>query len=110
MNDPILERLKEQKLRELQSQANTQESEGQQLKNQIAHLEHLIKKYLTRDALIRYGNIKTANPDKAVQVLSVLSQLIQYKKENEKITDDELKSILKRIQEQKRETKIQFTK
>ncbi len=82
----------------------------QELKNQIEELETLIKRHLTGEAIARYGNIKTVNPQKAVQVLAVLSQLIQYRKSDAKITDNELKEILKQIQEQKRETKIQFTK
>ena len=112
MYDSILDKIKEQKLRELQSQfdMNSQENEEQKLKAQIGQLENLIKRYLSREALLRYGNIKTVNPENATQILAVLSQLIQYKKQDEKISDEELKLILRKIDEQKRETKIQFTK
>ena len=113
MHSPDIEKIKEQKLRELQERFSSHQEEAQdkdqEFKNQAAQLENLIKKYLSRDALIRYGNIKAVSQEKAIQVLGVLSQLVQYKKPEEKITDDELKLILKRIHEQtKRETKIHF--
>ncbi|MAG47743.1 hypothetical protein CL617_03990 [archaeon] len=108
MND--LDKLKQEKLKELQQNLNQQPQENiqqeTQIQDQINQLEILIKKYLTRDALLRYGNIKTASPEKAIQTLTVLAQLIQFKKENEKISDQELKEVLIKIQEPKKEFNI----
>jgi len=105
-----LEELKKKRLEELQKQQEEslqqQAQEQQQLQSQIEQLETLVKQYLSKEALQRYGNLKTAHQEKAVQLLVILGQAIQQGQIKEKITDEKLKEILKQLQPEKKEFKI----
>ena len=59
-----LEALRNKRLEELQAQQNQQVNEQMQLAQQIDSLENLVKPKLTREALQRYGNLKSAHPEK----------------------------------------------
>jgi len=104
-----LEALKRKRLEELRRQQEAswedQRAEETQLKQQLEELEGIVKQILTKDALSRYGNIKAANPEKAVQVLVVLGQLIQQGKIRE-INDAQFKEILKKLTPEKKDFKI----
>ena len=104
-----LEALKRKKLEELQNQqeAALQQLAGEQaqLEQQIEQLEAVVKQVFTKDALSRYGNIKAAHPEKAVQLLVVLGQLIQQGKIKQ-INDAQLKEILKKLTPEKKDFKI----
>ena len=79
--------------------------EEAQLRQQLQQLEIMVKQRMTKQALERFGNIKSAHPEKAIQVLAVLGQLIQTGK-IEEIDDDQLKDILMRLTPEKKEFKI----
>lgn len=104
-----LERIKKRKLEELQKQQeqaiNQQFQEQAQLQQQIQQLELIVKQVLTKEALERYGNLKTAHPEKAVQLLVVLGQAIQSGQIT-KIDDNKLKEILKKLTPPKKDFKI----
>ena len=95
------EEIKQRKLAELQKQYQEQA----ELQNQISELETFVKARMTKEAIGRYFNIKTAHPELAVQLLVGLSQLISAGKIST-ITDDQLKELLSRALPKKRETKI----
>ncbi len=80
--------------------------ERTRLQEQINALENLAKQYMTNEAISRYGNIKVTNKEKALQLITVIAQLIQQHKIKEKITDTQLKQLLMQLDEPKRETKI----
>jgi len=101
-----LEELKKKRLMELQKQQEETVQEQQQLQGQLEQLELIVKQHLTKDALQRYGNLKAAHQDKAVQLLVVLGQAIQQGQIKEKISDEKLKEILKQLQPEKKEFKI----
>ena len=97
-----LEEIRKQKFAELQQQALQEQTQIQQ---QLNELENIVKPRLTKQALERFGNIKAAHPEKAVQLLVALAQLVQAGKLN--IVDDNiLKEILSKIMSEKREFKI----
>lgn len=102
-----LEAIKKKKLEQLQKQYQSQVEDQQNLQQQIQQLETLIKSMFTKEALQRYGNIKAADPEKAVQLLVIISQAMQGSPVR-KIDDNQLKAILKRITPEKREMKIKF--
>jgi DNA-binding TFAR19-related protein (PDSD5 family) len=86
-----------------QLQQHSQEQD--QLQQQIQQLENAVKQAFTKEALERYGNLKIAYPDRAVQLLVILSQAIQSGQIN--IVDDKmLKEILKKINPEKKEINI----
>lgn len=79
-------------------------NEQLQLQQQLENIETLAKQALTKQAIERYGNIKAANPELAIQIAIFISQ--QANNIKEKITDEQFKEFLKKIQKPKRETKI----
>ncbi len=96
-----LEELKKTQLEQLQQQAKEQE----QLQQQIQQLESIVKQALTKEALERYGNLKAAFPDRAVQLLVILAQAIQSGQIS-KIDDNTLKEILRKITPRKKDIRI----
>ena len=100
-----LEEIRRRKLEELKKRQLHQVQEEQQLQQQVQQLEEIVKQVLTKEALERYGNLKTAYPDRAVQLLVILAQAIQSGQIT-KIDDDALKEILKKLTPKKKEFKI----
>lgn len=102
-----LDRLKQKRLQELQQkQIQSQLQEELKLQQHVQQIEELVKTKLSREAIQRYGNIKAAHPEKAVQLLAFLGQMIQTGKLQETITDEKLKIILNKISPQKRDINI----
>lgn len=105
-----LDEIKKRKLIELQKQQEDllqqQAKEQQQLQAQLEQLEAVVKQFLSKEALQRYGNLKAAHQDKAIQLLVILGQAIQQGQIKEKITDKQLKNILKQLEPEKKEFKI----
>lgn len=100
-----LEALRQKRLQQLQAQQQKEQQEVEQAQQQIQQLEMMIKQSLSKDALQRYGNIKAAHPEKAVQLLIVLGQMLQQGKITT-VDDATLKNILTRLQPQKKEFKF----
>ena len=83
-----LERLKLRRMNELQQQLQEQAQE-QEVLAQINELERAVKARMTKEAISRFGNVKSAHPERAVQALLVLSQL-----KISRIDDETLKQVL----------------
>lgn len=77
----------------------------QELQKRIAEMDSAVKTLMTKEAVQRYTNIKIAFPEKAINLLILLSQRIQ-KGKTEEINDEEVKYYLKMMENPKRETKI----
>lgn len=78
----------------------------QELQNQIVQLEQLTKQHLSREALTRYSNIKAVDPEKAVHITSIISQLVQQGQINQTVTDEQFKQLLIQLQPKKKEFKF----
>ncbi|MBT3394939.1 hypothetical protein HOA59_01935 [archaeon] len=91
----------------MQKNQNNQE-ELKKLQQQLDHLERLAKQHMTREAIERYGNIKIAHQELSIQLILLITQSIEKNQLREKITDEQLKTLLREIQNQKRQTKIKF--
>ena len=83
-----------------------QSQEQGQIQQQIGHMENIVRQFMTKDALTRYGNLKTAHQEKALQLLLVLFQAIQKGQIHGKINDSTLKKVLEQLTPKKREIKI----
>ena len=77
-------------------------NEIEEIQKQILLLENNLRNCLDKDALARYFTIKTANPELAIQVAAFISQAINQRYLNQKLTDAQFKDILKKIQENKK--------
>ena len=107
---PTLDEIRKRRLEELvqlqQEKMQQQTSEQAQIQQQIEQMENIIRQCLTNEALTRYGNLKTAHNDKALQLLIILFQAIQKGQIQGKIDDLTLKKILEQITPKKREINI----
>ena len=96
-----LEQLRQKRMAELQQQTAAQ----QQAMQQVNEIETLVKTRMTKDAVSRYATLKSAHPEKAIQTLGILAQLIQSKQVTY-IDDQHLKMLLTKINPKPREIKI----
>jgi|SRR3989338_8937741 len=107
---PTLEEIKKTKLEELmrlhQEKLQQQAQEQAQVHHQIEQMEDIVKQFLTKDALERYGNLKTAHHEKALQLLILLFQTIQKGQIQDKIDDPTFKKILEQLTPKKKEFNI----
>ena len=94
-----LEKIREQKRKEAQGQ-----DREEQEKQQREEISKMASKYLTSEAQSRLANIKAADPDKASAVESQIARLGQAGQISE-MTDDQLKDILKSLQQEKNKNK-----
>lgn len=104
--DEDIEDIREQKRKELEEQQQDQEEALEERKKRI---QQQAAQYLTSEAKSRLGNIRAADPDKATSVEMQIAQLGKTGRIN-KIDDDQLKDILKSInqEEERNETDIKF--
>ena len=77
-----------------------------ELQRKIKALENLVKSYLSKEAISRYSNIKAAYPEKQMQILEIMKNLIQSGRIKKQLSDDEFKEILRLLQTEKKEFKI----
>ncbi|MBI2659360.1 hypothetical protein HYX05_04665 [Candidatus Woesearchaeota archaeon] len=107
---PTLDEIKKRKLEELmqmqQERMQQQSHEHAQIQQQIEQMETIVRQFMTKDALERYGNLKTAHQEKSLQLLLVLFQAIQKNQVHGKIDDSTLKKILEQLTPKKKEIKI----
>ncbi|MFB6143888.1 MAG: DNA-binding protein [Candidatus Nanohaloarchaea archaeon] len=92
-----IEKLKEEKLREIQEGEEDQETRAEERKNQVWSQA---KQYMSPDAKSRLANVKAANERLA---LAVARQIATLGKSGriEKVDEEQMKSILKSVQDQK---------
>lgn len=107
-----IDEIKKKKLEELQKknaeQQATPDLSREDLKNlqqEIDAIENFVKQKFTKDAYTRYGNLKSAHPEKALQLITILAQIIQNGSLQAQITDEQLKGLLEKMSV-KREFKI----
>ncbi len=71
------------------------------LQEEIAQLESIVKAKLSRDALTRFGTVKAAHPDLALNLTLVLSNLIKQGRIVGQISDAQLKEFLRQLSSRK---------
>ncbi|MDI6737997.1 MAG: DNA-binding protein [Nanoarchaeota archaeon] len=98
-----LEAIRQKKLQEMQEPAL---QERIQLRQQVAQIEGAAKLWMDAEAVSRYGTLKAAHPEKALQAAILIAQFVQSGKITKVITDEQLKELLIYLDEKKKETKI----
>ncbi|MDY6777094.1 MAG: DNA-binding protein [Candidatus Nanohaloarchaea archaeon] len=94
-----LEELKKKKMQEMQQGSGSEQLQEQQKEQARKKLKKIASQILTKEARSRLGNIRAAKPDLASQIEMQLVQLYRMGQINDKITDEQLKELLKKIQE-----------
>jgi len=107
---PTLEEIRKKKLEGLmqfqQEKLQQQAQEQAQIQQQVEIIESSVKQFMAKEALIRYGNLKTVHQEKALQLLIVLYQAIQKGQIKDKIDDSMLRKILEQLTPKKKEINI----
>lgn len=80
--------------------------EQAKLQQQIAMVEAKAKEWMSADAIARYGALKSAHLEKALQVIMIIAQAAESHQLKEKITDEQFKNILRQLQQPQREFKL----
>ena len=68
-----------------------------ELVKNIKIIENVAKSKMSGEAISRYGNLKTAYPDKAVRVISYIAEAVHSGQIKDMIKDEQFKELLKRI-------------
>src|SRR3989344_8743455 len=107
---PTLDEIRKKKLEELmhmqQEKMQQQSQEQAQLEQQVAYMEDVVRQFLTKEALMRYGSLKAAHQEKALHMLAVLFQAIQKGQIKGKIDDSTLKKVLEQLTPKKKDITI----
>ncbi len=109
--DDDLEELKKKRLKQMQEQGQQeQDIQRQQQEDQQQEYEEkkkqILRSILDSEARERLGRIRIAHPELVENVEQQLLMLAQSGRLNQKITDDMLVQILKKVTPKKRETSI----
>lgn len=115
--DNELEELKRKKLEQLR-QAYREQLQGQNLQRQqeeaeaaqqLEALEEIVKSRLSKEALQRYGTLKLAHPETAVQLIVAIAQAIETGRLTGMLSEEQLVGALRqlsRLSQKNRETRI----
>ena len=71
------------------------------IQQQLQQIEATVKQHMTKEAIARYGNIKSAHPELSLKLLTVLYKAVEMGHLNQQITDEQLKQILMQLTEKK---------
>ena len=99
-------RMAELEARQAAAQGQMQQQAQQQMQQQEAQKKALIAQILTTEARSRLANLKLTKPELVNQIEIQLIQSAQAGSLRGKVTDEQLKVLLRQIAGQKREIKI----
>lgn len=106
MSDEELEELKKRRMLELQQQQGEKERQAQMQQELEAQKRAILRQILTPEARERLNRIKIVKPELAEAVELQLIQLAQAGQLGNVLTDDQLKTILRRLTDKQRDIKI----
>ena len=105
-NEDEIEELKRRRMLELQARAAEQQRQEELRRQYEVQKKLALQQILTPEARSRLANIRAAKPEFAEQIELQLIQLAQGGRIASQITDTQLKEILRRVQERRRDIKI----
>ncbi|MHA1214924.1 MAG: DNA-binding protein [Candidatus Hodarchaeales archaeon] len=106
--DPELAELRKRRLAQLQNEQLAQKQQEEQQRQIEQQRQLILKGILTTEARERLANIKLAKPDYATTLENQLIQLASTGRISGKITDAQMRELLKQLIKTRREGKITF--
>jgi programmed cell death protein 5 len=106
LSDDELEELRKRRLLELQQQKLDRERQAQMQQEVEAQKQAILRQIMAPEARERLNRIKIVKPELAEQIELQLIQLAQSGRLGSVLTDEQLKTILKRLTDKQREIKI----
>jgi programmed cell death protein 5 len=101
-----IEELRRKRIQELQQRAAASESQEQMRKELEMQKKQIMIQILTPEARSRLANIRLTKPEFVEQIELQLIQLAQSGRIQSKITDEQLKELLKKLTGKKRDINI----
>ena len=101
-----IEEIRQQKLKQLQEQQLASQQEAVKVQQQVNAIEALAKQVMTPEAFARYSTLKTAHPEKALQAVAMIAQVVSSGQLAGTVTDEQFKSLLQRMEPERKQTKI----
>lgn len=101
-----LDALRRKKLLELQQRAQAERELEVQKQQLDLQKRSVLMEVLTPEARSRLANVKLARPEYAVQIENLIIQLAQTGQIRQKITDEQLKQILRKISAKRKDITI----
>lgn len=108
LSDDELDAIRQRKLAELQQQAAQEQAAEQQMAEAEAQKDAILRQILTPEARQRLTNIRMVKPQMAEQIEIQLIQLAGSGRLRSRVSDEQLKGLLKQIQGRERERKVKF--
>ncbi len=108
MSDDELEAIRQRKEAQLRDQALREQANDQQQAEVQAQKEALLRQILTPEARARLTNIRIVKPQFAEQIEMQLIQLASSGRLKDRVTDEQLRTLLQQLQGKERERKITF--
>lgn len=108
MSDEELEALRQKKLAALKEQAAQEQMQDQAAAEVQAQKEAILRQILTPEARQRLTNVRMVRPQMAEQIELQLIQLASSGRLRGRVTDEQLKGLLKQLQGTERERKVKF--
>jgi programmed cell death protein 5 len=106
--DEELSAIRQRKLAELREAAAQEQAVEQQRAEAEAQKEAILRQILTPEARSRLMNVRMVRPQFAEQIELQLIQLASSGRLKGRVTDEQLKALLKQVQGQERERKVTF--
>lgn len=101
-----MQELQQQSAQQAQQQAPDAQSQEQMRRELEAQKRQVMMQILTPEARSRLANLRLTKPEFVDQIELQLIQLAQMGRVSSKITDDQLKELLRKLSGQKREINI----
>ncbi|MGL4669088.1 MAG: DNA-binding protein [Methanobacteriaceae archaeon] len=101
-----IDELRQKRMQELQQQAAQEQSQAQMQQEMEVQKKQIMMQILTNEARDRLSNLRLTKPDFVNQIEVQLIQLVQSGRVQGKITDEQLKDLLKKLSGSKREITI----
>ena len=101
-----LDALRRKKLLELQQRAQAERDQEAQKQQLDLQKRSVLMEVLTPEARSRLANVKLARPEYALQIENLIIQLAQTGQIRQKITDEQLKQILRKISAKRKDITI----
>ncbi len=103
MSDDELEAIRQRKEAQLRDQALREQTNEQQQAEVQAQKEALLRQILTPEARARLTNVRMVKPQFAEQIEMQLIQLASSGRLKDRVTDEQLRTLLQQLQGKERE-------